>query len=242
MSKYVDMIGWEDCPHIMLLPQEERDDMARDLKPHQKEARMKGKPSLGAGAIYPVDEELIVVDHFEIPPYWPRGYGLDVGWRKTAAVWAAMDPEPEKPVFYLTSEYYAGEQEPVIHSETIKARSTWQTGAIDPASDGASQKDGKKLFNEYRNHGLKLIKANNVVHAGLWHVLSLMQAGRVKVFRGSMPNWLNEYRLYRRNDKGKIVKENDHLMDAMRYLLFTAGVFKTMPIDRSTRDRFKGEW
>ncbi len=26
-----------------------------------------------------------------------------------------------------------------------------------------------------------------------------------------------ELRVYRRNDKGKVVKERDHLMDAMRY-------------------------
>ena len=27
-----------------------------------------------------------------------------------------------------------------------------------------------------------------------------------------------EYRLYRRDEKGRVVKENDHLMDASRYL------------------------
>lgn len=236
------MIGWQDCPHIMALPQSELDDMAADLQPHQKDARMKGKPSLGAGAIYPVPEESILVDPFDIPHYWPRGYGMDVGWKKTASVWGAMDPEQEKPVFYLTGEYYVGEQQPVIHSQSIIARSAWQTGAIDPASNGRGQKDGSKLFQEYTKSGLKLIKANNTVEAGLYHVLSLMQTGRLKVFRGVMQNWLNEYRLYRRDEKGKIVKENDHLMDAMRYLLFTAGVFKTMPIDRSTSARSQGEW
>lgn len=226
----------------MALPQAERDDMAKDLQPHQKEARMKGKPSLGAGAIYPVDEQTLLIDPFQIPDYWPQGYGLDVGWKKTAAIWAAMDPEPERPVFYLTGEYYVGEQTPVIHSQSIIAHGSWQTGAIDPASRQRGQKDGKKLMVEYRNAGLNVIKANNTVEAGLYHVLCLMQTGRLKVFRGLLQHWLNEYRLYRRDEKGKIVKENDHLMDAMRYLLFTAGVFKTMPADRSQGLRHRGEW
>lgn len=229
----------------MALPQDELDDMARDLQPHQKEARMKGKPSLGAGAIYPVPEDSLLIDPFPIPDYWPRGYGLDVGWKKTAAVWGAMDPDPEKPVFYLTGEYYVGEQQPVVHSQAIIARSSWQKGAIDPASRGRSQSDGKKLFNEYKNAGLKIINASNKVtgyEGGLYHVLSLMQTGRLKVFRGVLPNWLTEYRLYRRDDKGKIVKENDHLMDAMRYLLFTAGVFRQKPVDRSSGNKAQGEW
>jgi hypothetical protein len=34
-------------------------------------------------------------------------------------------------------------------------------------------------------------------------------------------NWLSEFRLYRRNEKGAVVKENDHLMDATRYLIRT---------------------
>ena len=43
-----------------------------------------------------------------------------------------------------------------------------------------------------------------------------MSSGRLKVF-ASLNNWKAEYRLYRRDEKGKIVKEGDHLMDAMRY-------------------------
>lgn len=47
-----------------------------------------------------------------------------------------------------------------------------------------------------------------------------MCSGRLKVFN-TLPLWLAEFRLYRRDDKGKIVKKNDHLMDATRYLAFS---------------------
>jgi hypothetical protein len=45
-----------------------------------------------------------------------------------------------------------------------------------------------------------------------------MSENRLKVF-SSLRNWLNEFRLYRRDEKGKVVKDNDHLMDATRYLV-----------------------
>ena len=37
----------------------------------------------------------------------------------------------------------------------------------------------------------------------------------MKVFK-SLPQWFAEFRLYRRDEKGKV--ERDHLMDATRYL------------------------
>jgi hypothetical protein len=37
----------------------------------------------------------------------------------------------------------------------------------------------------------------------------------------SLQNWLSEFRIYRRDEKGKIVKQNDHLMDATRYLILS---------------------
>jgi len=47
-----------------------------------------------------------------------------------------------------------------------------------------------------------------------------MSAGKLKVFR-SLGNWLSEFRLYQRDKNGQIIKANDHLMDAMRYLIMT---------------------
>ena len=70
---------------------------------------------------------------------------------------------------------------------------------------------------DYINQGLNLTKADNAVNAGLvktWQDLSL---GRTKVF-STLQYFFSEYRLYRRDEKGKIVKKKDHLMDDMRYI------------------------
>ena len=47
-----------------------------------------------------------------------------------------------------------------------------------------------------------------------------MTSGKLKVFR-SLGNFLSEFRLYRRDEDGRVVKQRDHLMDAMRYLVMS---------------------
>ncbi len=249
MSKYVDLIGWDDCPHLQPphITPEELDDLERDMLPHQRQARRTGRPSLGAGAIYPVNEDELFVEPFRIPEHWERGWGFDVGWKMTAAIVGARDPDTD--IYYLTSEYYVGEKEPVLHANAIKSMLPWPDliGAIDPAANGRNQKDGSRLMREYQDLGLELTRADNAVHAGLLHVLKLMTNNQLKVFN-TLQFWRKEFRLYRRKERKtdlgttvKIVKENDHLMDAMRYLLKTPGIFTTQPMQRARRGR-SGEW
>jgi hypothetical protein len=60
----------------------------------------------------------------------------------------------------------------------------------------------------YRSCGLNLAPAVNAVEAGLYQVWQLMSAGKLKVF-ASLGNWLQEFRLYQRNNEGRVVKQND---------------------------------
>ena len=204
--------GWDDVPHLSA---DQKRRMLSECEPHLRESRSKGVPSLGSGAIYPIPEDEIIVDPFEIPVHWPRAYGMDVGWNRTAAAFGAMDRETD--VLYLYSEHYQGQQEPSTHVAAINARGR-MNGVIDPASRGRSQKDGEQLLQNYQDLGLSILPADNSRESGLYNVHQRLATGRLKVFR-TMVNWLREYRIYRRDEKGHIVKENDHLMDASRYLV-----------------------
>lgn len=216
---------WDDCPHLSA-PEKAR--LFASMPPYQRDARSKGIPALGAGAIYPVPEEDFVVPDFPIPDHWPRCYGMDVGWNRTAAIWAAHDRETS--TVYLYSEYYRGEAEPSVHAAAIKSRGEWIPGAIDPAARGRGQVDGRQLIQMYRDLGLKLTEADNAVEAGIYECWERMSAGRLKVFR-SLGNYLEERRRYRRDEKGKVVKEKDHLMDAKRYAIKTGlAIAKTKPL------------
>lgn len=216
---------WDDAPH---LTEDQKARLWKTLPPHQRDARARGIPSLGSGAIYPVMENDIVTDDFKIPPYWPRVYGMDVGWNWTAAVWGAIDREND--ILYLTGCYKKGTAVPVVHVEGIKARGEWIPGVVDPNAIGASQKDGENLLDEYIALGLKLTKADNSVEAGVFDVWSRLDSGKMKVFRSLSP-WFEEFRMYHRDKKGVIVKENDHLMDATRYLARSGiAVARVMPL------------
>jgi phage terminase large subunit-like protein len=207
------MAGWDDVPHLS--PQQKAR-MLAECEPHLREARSRGVPSIGSGAIYPVAEAEIVCEPFEIPAHWPRAYGLDVGWKRTAAVWGAHDRESG--TTYLYSEHYQGQAEPSVHAHAIRGRGAWIPGVIDPASRGRGQRDGLQLIQDYVDLGLDLEPAQNAVEAGLHDVYQRLASGRLKVFR-TLSNWLGEYRIYRRDDRGHVVKEMDHLMDATRYLV-----------------------
>lgn len=226
MSRYCQQVTWDDVPHL----DEESKALLLDSIPiHQRDARTKGIPILGAGQIYPVEEESVLVDPFELPHFWPKAFGMDVGWNRTAAVWGSWDRESD--IVYLYSEHYMGQQPPSVHADAMRARGDWIMGAIDPASAGAGQVDGKRLIDEYRNAGLNLHPADNAVEAGLLACYQRLVAGRLKVFK-TLRNLRSELRIYRRDEKGKIVKENDHLMDAMRYLIMTGMMLaRTEPND-----------
>jgi hypothetical protein len=211
MSKYIIQCGWQEVPH---LSKEMIADMEASLPPHQRDARMKGIPALGSGAIYPVPEEDFLIDDIELPLHWRRFYAMDVGWNRTAALFFAYDPETD--VLYAYAEYYRGQAEPSIHADAIKAKGDWMRGAIDPAARGRSQIDGKQLIQLYGDLGLVLVPADNSVETGIYDVYQRLSLGRLKVFR-SCVNWISEYRVYRRDEKGRIIKENDHLMDVTRY-------------------------
>jgi phage terminase large subunit-like protein len=206
---------WDDAPH---LGEDEKKELFDTLPPHQREARSKGVPSLGSGAIYPILEHEFVIDPIAIPEHWALGYGFDVGWNNTAACWGALDRDAD--VLYIYADYKEGQKEPAVHAAAIKARGGWIRGAIDPASSGRSQKDGQQLIKLYRNQGLNLILADNTVEAGIFEVYERLTTGRLKVFN-TCTKFLEEYRLYRRDEKGRIVKQNDHIMDAARYLVKT---------------------
>jgi phage terminase large subunit-like protein len=236
-SRAVVMATWDDAPH---LTEQMKRDMLATYPAFQRDARSKGIPQLGAGAIYPVPESEFLVDPFDIPPHWPRVYALDVGWNRTAALWLAHDRDTQ--TVYAYAEHYRGQAEPSVHAAAIRARGDWIPGVIDPAARGRQQADGSQLLRDYRDLGLDLYEADNAVEAGIYAVWERLSGGRIKVFR-TLQNFLAEYRLYRRDEKGKIVKVNDHLMDALRYGI-VSGLSRAIaqPVKQQARQVWPTEW
>lgn len=213
--KHITTVSWDDVPHIS---QEMKDEMLAATPPQLRDARSKGEPTVGSGRIYPVDIQKVLSDDFKVPKHWMKAFGMDVGWNNTAVVFGAWDKEND--VIYVYSEHKQGESEPIIHAQAIKARGEWLRGVIDPASRGRSQIDGSNLFQLYKKEGLHIYPADNAVEAGIYEVWQRLSTGRLRIFN-SCTGLIKELGLYHRDTKGKIVKKNDHLLDALRYLLMS---------------------
>ena len=207
--------SWDDVPH---LSSEVKAEMLAALPPHQRLARSAGIPQLGSGVIYPIDPTSYIISPFEIPKHWLRLNSLDVGWRKTACTFMAINPDDG--TIYVYSEHYVGEAEPIIHATAIKSRGDNLPTVIDSAAHGRSQHDGQNLFSMYKDIGLNLFNANKAVETGIYMVWELFSAGKLKIF-ANCTNLLSELKTYRRDESGKIIKSNDHLCDCLRYGIMT---------------------
>lgn len=216
-EKYCVLAEWSDAVH---LTQEARDSLIQSIPEYQRDARSKGIPQLGSGAIYPLALGDVQVTPFPIPSTWPRAFGLDVGLR-TGAVWGARNPDTG--VIFLYREYYREGLEPSYHVSNmigVQGVDSWTPCVVDPAARGRTAIDGRRLIDMYRDLGLNLTESENAVDAGIQLVWDSLVAGQVKVF-SNLTRWFQEFRTYQRDAKGQVVKKRDELMDATRYLMLS---------------------
>lgn len=207
----------EDAEHFT---PEERAKIIASYPAHEREARVRGIPTMGSGLVFPVLEDDIVVDPFEIPRHWVQIGALDFGWdHPTAAACLAWDRDAD--VVYLTKDYRQRQATPIIHAAALKPWGDWLPWAW-PHDGNNDTAAGPNLASQYRDQGLKMLPeratfedGSNSVEAGLMDMLDRMQTGRWKVFR-HCASWLEERRIYHRVN-GKVVKERDDTISASRY-------------------------
>jgi len=220
----------EDAEHYT---PEERAAIIASYPAHERDARTKGIPTLGSGRIFPIEEELIKVDPFEIPKHWAQIAGIDFGWdHPSAAAKLAWDRDAD--VIYVIAAHRQKEQTPVLFAATVKPWGDWLPWAWPHDGLQHDKGSGQALRDQYAAQGLSMLKdkathppepnekgelvegsGGNGVEAGVMDLLDRMQTGRFKVF-SHLNDWFEEFRMYHRKD-GKIVKLDDDLMSATRY-------------------------
>ncbi len=217
-GKYYIQATWDDNPY---LAQETKDRLRATLKPHELEAREKGIPTVGTGLVYQVPEKDFVVpmdEIFEIPNHWAKVYGMDVGFfAPTAVVFLAIDRDQD--IIYVYGEYSASGLTASQHaSYLLPMGCNWMTGVCDPAVNQGSQRDGVRLLDEYRQVGMNIVLGKYAKELAVDKVLERIRTGRFKVF-SSCRKFLDEWRMYCRDEEGKIKKGNDHLMNALEFVM-----------------------
>lgn len=215
--KKVVIAGWDDVPH---LDPETKRALLATTPPFQREARTKGLPQLGSGAIYQIPISDLLVDPFPIPPHWKRAWGADTGGgaKPTAATWGAKDPASN--ILYVYADYRRESPEPAVHIAAIKAKGAWIPGVADAAALLTTADDAEQIIRLWQRSGLDVTLPDKAVESGIQAVWEMLTAGLIKVFR-SCSAFIEEYEQYHRDEKGRVVKKNDHVMDAWRYLVYS---------------------
>ena len=195
--------------------------------PHEREMRRYGRPSIGSGLIFPVDEEKIIIDPVEIKDHWPRIAAIDFGWdHPTAVVWCAVDRDED--VFYVYDCHRESKASPSIHAQAIRSRPHFIPIAYPHDGNRRDSMGNPGLADQYRNLGCNFLlehfsnppalgnnKGSNSIEEGLMAMLQSMEAGNFKVF-STLSSWFEEFRMYHRKG-GKVVPFRDDLMSATRY-------------------------
>lgn len=211
--------GWDDAPH---LSDETKARLLESFPPHQRDMRTKGLPMLGHGRIYDLSEEYITCDAFDIPKHWLVIDGMDFGWSHPQAhVQLVIDPDTDD--VYVTKAFKQSHMSP---SEAWGSVKKWAEDVPTawPLDGLQTEKgSGKQQKSYYEEAGFDMLDehatwpdGSNGVEAGLFEILDLMRKGKFKVFKG-LRQFFDEFLQYHRDDKGKIVKVVDDILDAVRY-------------------------
>jgi hypothetical protein len=86
-------------------------------------------------------------------------------------------------------------------------------GVINPLARDRTKEQGDRILERLLAMKLDVFEADTDQDAAIEELQTRLAAKRLKVFN-TLPEWLREYRNYRRDKDGDVVEENDALMVA----------------------------
>lgn len=220
---------WDDAPH---LTKTERDRMVLSYRAHERDARTKGVPMLGEGAVFPVADTDIRVDPFKIPDHFARIKGCDFGIDHPAAgVEIAWDRDQD--IVYVIECYRKAGETAAYHAAWFNKSNKAIPVAWPHDGENREKSGGIRLADHYRNHGVNMLSKSaryrrmpgethekaggQPVEPIVDETLERMLTGRFKVF-SNCPLWFEEKRSYHRKD-GRIVPKRDDILKATFYAM-----------------------
>ena len=221
---------WEDNPY---LSREEIDKLTSSLSSDELESRKYGNFTSGTGLVYnEFDENLNVIDPFDVPTSWYDKISIDPGLHNPLSChWYACDYDGN---VYVIAEHYDKQKTVNYHAEKIKEisnRLQWPTknGRIEAIIDSAanqrtlaSEKSVSELF--YDNGILVNPYVNKDLFSGINRVKAYLRNsnGERKLFIfKTCVNMIREIKGYFWSDADVPVKKDDHALDELRYYIMS---------------------
>lgn len=226
---YIRGASWDDAPHLS--PEDKRR-LAASYRDHERDARTKGIPMMGEGAVFPVSDEQIKVDPFKIPDHWARIKGCDFGIDHPAAG-AELAWDRDQDVIYLIDCYRKKDELAPYHAAWFNKSNQFIPVSWPHDGMNREKQGGKTLAQHYRDHGVNMLSKSaryakapgeekdkggpQPVEPIVDEMLERMSTGRFKAF-AHLSDFFEEKRSYHRKD-GKIVDRRDDVLKAVMYAL-----------------------
>ena len=219
---------WADNPY---LDKDEIEAMTKSLSQDELESRRYGKFMQCGGLVYSeFDENVNVIDPFDVPKEWQDNISIDPGLNNPlSAHWYCEDYDGN---VYVVAEHYAQGKDVYYHANKIKEicqKLDWHytNGKISALIDSAamqrtlaSSKSVVDLF--YENDILVNPRVNKDMFSGINTVKRYLKDGQGKphlfIFR-NCTNLIREIKSYWWGDNDLPIKRDDHCLDEMRYYL-----------------------
>ena len=197
--------------------------MLDSLPPVLRDRMLNGVWRENDGSVYSeFDEDLHCVEPFDIPDDWTRVRAIDFGFTNPfVCLWGAFDHDGR---LYIYRELYRKQTLTSVNAQTIKEMSGSETYRWTVADHDAEERA------ELNSIGIHTIAAKKEVASGIAAVkqrLAKAADGKPRLFFFSnLKHTLNEIYAYEwlppkegHNLHEEPRKENDHAMDALRYLI-----------------------
>ena len=197
------------------------------LSEASQQSRLYGAFTLQTGLVYSeFNRQVHVIPRRDIPDDWPRYRGIDFGTRNPfACIWIAHDEKNNQ--LHVYREYYATEKTTLENGHMIYALSKKDPPVAWTSADPESR-DGRLTLARSCNIPNKPAPKHLGVIEGIQHVkkwLSIDSNGYAGLLiHDSCKQIIKEMRNYRwKPDQRKdtVIKQNDHGLDALRYICMT---------------------
>jgi len=220
---------WGDNPY---LDKSEVQLMTSTLSADELESRRYGRFRSSSGLVYgEFDDNVHVIDPFEVPQEWSHVLSIDPGLNNPLSChWYAIDPDG---IVYVVAEHYVAGKDVDWHADKIWQISTklgWPTdkfgnlqALMDSAGNQKTLSGTKSVAELFRQRGINVnTQVNKDMSYGINVVKGYLKTAdgkaRLYVFR-NCSQLIQEIKGYFWGDNDRPVKRNDHAMDELRYLL-----------------------
>ena len=228
---WFEQMEWSDNP---FLDQKEIEHFERSLGLEDLEARKYGHFVSSSGLVYKeFDENVNVVDPFDVPKEWYDNMSIDPGLNNPLSChWYAVDFDGN---IFVIAEHFASGKDIDYHAGRIKAicsRLNWPKGSggayhslIDSAANQRTLNGQKSVAELFIERGINVnTHVNKDLFSGIAQVKSYLKNAqgcpRLFIFRNCV-NLIREIKSYFWGDGDNPIKKNDHCLDELRYYIMS---------------------